>query len=81
MDNLCMMTRPAERPYEVWRNKNGCTWLVLKKYQPPDMDKKDPIARWYCKVITPGVPEGELTDVYVRDVLELGAVKTMCDYG
>ena len=66
MKNLCAKTRPDNKPYEIWEDKTiGWKWLVLKKWQADD-DK--PYGRWFCKVITPIVPEGELGDVYVSEI-------------
>lgn len=65
--NLCLKTRPASDPYEVWESADGSwRWSVLKKYQADD-DK--PYARWFCSVTSPFVgPSGELGDCYVTDV-------------
>lgn len=41
------------------------TWLVLKKWQADD---NKAFARWFCRVMTPIVPQGELGDVYVDDI-------------
>lgn len=43
----------------------GWTWLVLKKWQADDSKQ---YARWFCKVFTPIVPEGEMGDVYVDEI-------------
>lgn len=61
-------TRPASNPYEVWE-AGDWTWLVLKKYQTPTKEAQNPFARWFCKVVTPYAPEGDLGDVYVRDIM------------
>ena len=70
MKNTQAKTRPVSNPYEVWRNGSGWTWLVLKKWQADD-DK--PFARWFCMVRSPFVPEGEMGDVYVKDIKENAA--------
>ena len=62
--NLCAKTRPKSDPYETWV-AGDWTWQVLKKWQTDD-DK--PYARWFCNVITPYVPEGEMGDVYVSEI-------------
>ena len=62
--NLCGKLRPKDRPYEIWSD-GSWTWNVLKKWQADD-DK--PFARWFCNVVTPIVPEGEMGDVYVKDI-------------
>lgn len=70
--NLCAKTRPATQPYEVWENaRAGWKWKVLKKYQADD---SKPYARWFCQVVTPMMPEGELGDVYVAEI-KANAVK------
>lgn len=78
MKNECNKTRPKENPYETWKSNDGSwTWQVLKKYQADD-DK--PYARWFCNVITPFVPNGELGDVYVSEIKELATkVNTVQD--
>jgi hypothetical protein len=66
MKNECAKTRPTTNPYEIWRSKDGTwEWRVLKKWQADD-DK--PCARWFCDVHSPFVPDGEMGDVYVREI-------------
>ena len=66
MKNTCAKTRPRANPYEVWRSFDGTwTWRVLKKWQADDAK---PYARWFCDVVTPIVPEGEMGDVYVAEI-------------
>ena len=58
-----------EDAYEVWENKEaGWTWYVRKKYCSPEREEKDKYARWFCEVVSPITPSGELGDVYVRDI-------------
>ena len=57
--------RPKSEPYEVWQNAHGWTWNVLKKWQADDAK---PYGRWFCNVVTPFVPEGEMGDVYVSEI-------------
>lgn len=55
--------------YEVWQSLDGSwTWYVLKKYQNPEAEAKNPFARWFCDVVTPIVPNGEMGDVYVSEI-------------
>ncbi len=69
MKNLCAKTRPKDNPYEVWRSHDGSwTWQVLKKWQSEDKEASNPYARWFCNVVTPIVPEGEMGDCYVCDI-------------
>lgn len=64
--NLCGKTVKRENAYEVWRSLDGTwTWYVLKKWQADD-DKE--FARWFCDVVTPIVPEGEMGDVFVSEI-------------
>jgi hypothetical protein len=74
MKNLCAKTVKRENAYEVWESFDGSwTWYVLKKWQADD-DK--PYARWFCSVVTPHIPNGELGDVYVADI-KANAVKVV----
>lgn len=57
------------KPIEVWVSQDGSwIWEVYKKYQKPEREAKNPYARWYCRVISPFVPEGEFGDVYVSEI-------------
>ena len=57
------------KPIEVWRTPDGSwTWEVYRKYQKPEKEAKNPYARWFCRVKSPFVPQGELGDVYVREI-------------
>ena len=59
----------ANKPIEVWQSFDGSwIWEVYKKYQTPANEAKNPYARWYCKVYSPYVPEGEIGDTYVADI-------------
>ena len=67
--NECAKTRPVTDPYEVWVSHDGTwEWHVLKKYQSPSNEAKNPYAVWFCNVKTPIVPDGEMGDVYVSDI-------------
>ena len=71
--NECNKTRKTDDPYEVWMGPAGFVWHVLKKYQNPENEAKNPHARWFCAVksnFTYG--EFELGDVYVSDIKENG---------
>ena len=58
-----------KQAYEVWQSFNGqWTYFVLKKYQAPEKEAKNPYARWYCMVQSPITPKGEYGDVYVTTV-------------
>ena len=64
MKNLCSKTVTRDKAYEVWQ-AGSWTWYVLKKWQGDD-DK--PYARWFCDVVTPICPDGEMGDVYVAEI-------------
>lgn len=66
MKNLCAKTVDRAHAYEVWQSLDGSwTWYVLKKWQVDDNKEN---ARWFCDVVTPIVPEGEMGDVYVKEI-------------
>lgn len=69
MKNTQGKTVKRENAYEVWKRDNW-TWYVLKKYQADEAAAKNPYARWFCDVVTPMCPDGELGDVYVREIKE-----------
>jgi len=61
-------TVSRENAYEVWQTSDkSWTWYVLKKWQ---VDDNKEYARWFCEVVTPFVPEGEMGDVYVNEIKE-----------
>ena len=67
MKNLCAKTVDRSSAYEVWKSFNGSwTWYVLKKWQSDDAK---PYARWFCDVVSPICPDGEMGDVYVSDII------------
>jgi hypothetical protein len=73
MKNLCAKTVKRENAYEVWENVipmfdcpiGSWRWYVLKKWQ---IDDNKEYARWFCDVVTPICPDGELGDTYVADI-------------
>ena len=68
--NLCGKMRPVEKPYEVWENDSGWTWKVLKKYQTPEKEADNPLARWMCAVSSPLTGGSyDFGDTYVLDVV------------
>jgi hypothetical protein len=67
MKNPCAKTVKRENAYEVWQ-AGLWTWYVLKKYKSPEAEARDQYARWFCDVVTPACPDGELGDVYVSDI-------------
>jgi len=61
--------RPASDPYEVWATPDGSwVWNVLKYWKSPESSAKDPYARVFCNVVSPICPDGELGDVYLREI-------------
>lgn len=65
--NPCSKTVTRENAYEVWQ-AGTWTWYCLKKYQSPMKEAANIYARWFCDVVTPICPDGEMGDVYVRDI-------------
>jgi len=77
--NLCRKSRPVDDPYEVWQNGHGWTWHVLKKYQNPDNEAKNPYARWFVAAKSPMTfGSWEYGDTYVSEIKEYG-VRTDID--
>jgi hypothetical protein len=62
--------RDKDDPYEVWRTPDGSwEWRVLKKYQAPHNEVKNPYARWFCAVKSPMTyGQFELGDTYVHEI-------------
>ena len=70
--NECGKMRDKENPYEIWEG-NGFQWRVLKKYQKPELEAKNPYARWFCAVSSPYTwGSHELGDVYVSEIKSNG---------
>jgi len=71
--NLCGKRQKLEDPYEIWRGygaTQGWEWRVLKKYQTPSNEAKNPYARWHCAVKSPFTfGSWEYGDTYVKDVV------------
>lgn len=69
--NPCAKRMTPEEAYEIWESANGMlTYFVLKKYQSPEKEAKNPYARWHCFVKHPGTSTGDYGDVYVSTVKE-----------
>ena len=66
--NLCGKTRKVDNPYEIWK-AGDWEWRVLKKYQNPENEVKNPYARWLCAVRSPMTyGSWEYGDTYVKDI-------------
>jgi hypothetical protein len=72
MKNECGVMRKVDNPYEIWEGVGqfaGWTWKVLKKYQTPENEAKNPYARWLCAVSSPFTAGGEdWGDTYIKDI-------------
>ena len=74
--NYCGKMRKQDNPYETWtltdyRGVAVWIWKVLKKYQTPENEAKNPYARWLVSSQSEGTFGGwEMGDTYVRDVKE-----------
>lgn len=68
--NPCNKEVKREEAYEVWATPDlSWIWYVLRKYQSPTNESKNPYARWYCNVVSPMTSDrGETGDVYVADI-------------
>lgn len=75
MKNQCGKMRDKNAPYEVYRNESGWEWRVLKKYQSPEGESKNPYARWMVWAKSPMCPDGEMGDAYINDIIGMGGVK------
>ena len=68
MKNTCGKTREVDNPYEIWK-AGDWEWRMLKKYQNPDNEKKNPYARWFCAVKSPFTyGSWEYGDTYISDI-------------
>lgn len=78
MKNQCAKTRSVDNPYEVWTTPdNSWEWRVLKKYQSPENEEKNPYARWFCAVKSPFTyGSWEYGDTYVKDIKQYAVLKT-----
>lgn len=68
MKNEKGKTRPVDNPYETYSSA-GWTWKVLKHYQSPEKERRNPYARVFCAVSSPMTMGGiDMGDVYCRDI-------------
>lgn len=83
MKNACGKTRKIENPYEIWVTEDHplfggrCEYRVLKKYQTPEQEAKNPFARWFvgcASTCTYGT--FELGDCYISEICQAGARRT-----
>ena len=65
--NTRSQTRPVSDPYETYESGRW-TWKVLKHYQTAGGETENPYALVLCMVYSPVVPDGEMGDVYCRDI-------------
>lgn len=81
MKNLCAKTRKVDKPYEIYQSPlaSDWEWRVLKKYQNPENEKKNPYARWFCAVKSPMTyGEWEYGDTYISDILDEAFAVRIC---
>ena len=60
------------KPIEVYATPDkSWVWLVMKHYQKPKNELKNPFARVMCRVLSPivGYDTGESGDVYLKEIL------------
>ena len=72
--NKCGKTRDLDKPYETWTSFDGTwIWRVLKKYQTPENEDKNPFARWFVAVKSPHTyGKWEMGDTYVSEIKDAG---------
>ena len=71
--NECNKTRKIDSPYEIWKGPANFEWRVLRKYQTPENEAKNPYARWFCAVKSNFTYDSwEMGDVYVSEIKEYG---------
>lgn len=69
--NLMAKARPVDRPYQVFTDPSmpGWEWRVLKRYQKPSLEAKNPYARAFCAVRSPMTyGSWDLGDTYLSDI-------------
>lgn len=70
--NECASTKGVNEPYEIYQ-AGDWEWRVLRKYQTPKKEAKNPYARWFCAVKSPYTHGGyEMGDCYVKEVSGVG---------
>jgi len=67
-------TREVSEPYAIYKNFQGWTWKVVKTYQMPKNEAKNPYARWKVACTSPlSQSDGTVgRDTYARDILSNG---------
>ena len=69
--NLFRSTTTVHNPYAVYEDpRTGWRWEVLHTWKSRASEDKDRYARWFCRVKSPFVPDGEMGDVYRSDILD-----------
>jgi hypothetical protein len=67
--NPCSKTRPQNDPYESWEVPGIGIYHVLKKYQGPAGEAKNPAARWFTLCENEYM---ELGDMYAAEIKRYG---------
>ena len=77
--NKCGKMRDKSNPYEIWileTTGGPWEWFVLKKYQTPRNEVRNPYARWMCAVRSPHTfGSFDFGDTYISDIKGCGARK------
>ena len=65
--------RDIDNPYEVWNGTHplmgSIEYRVLKKYQKPSLEAKNPYARWFVAGQSAGTFGGwDYGDTYIKDI-------------
>jgi hypothetical protein len=69
MKNEKGKAREVDNPYEIYKNGDW-EWRVLKHYQSPEAEAKNPYARVFCAVKSPMTyGSWEYGDTYIKDII------------
>ncbi|MBU2177419.1 MAG: hypothetical protein KJ556_20195 [Gammaproteobacteria bacterium] len=71
--NIYGKTRPLDKPYKIFSSQlrpyTDWEWRVLKAYQNPEQEARNPYARWFCAVRSPMTfGSWDYGDTYVADI-------------
>ena len=78
--------RKVNEPYEIWRatgtELGDIEWRVLKKYQTPEQEAKNPYARWMVAAKSDATfGSYDMGDTYIRDIIGAGGRLVWTSHG
>ena len=82
MKNERGKTRKIDNPYSVWMSPDGqWIWAILKHYQAPDNEQKNPYARVFTACKSPNTyGTWEYGDAYIHDIKSFGVIDVTAEY-